>query len=93
MLSLLFLIGLASLFSVSPTEAEFIYTIPSWLIALMAVALIAAILALVSIAFVALAWKNSYWGLSGRIHYTLVVLALLAFVWWLNNWNLLGFKL
>jgi CubicO group peptidase (beta-lactamase class C family) len=93
MLNLLFIIGLASLFSVSPTEAEFIYTIPAWLIAMLAVALIAAILALGSTAFAALAWKNGYWGLSGRIHYTLVVLALLAFVWWLNNWNLLGFKL
>jgi hypothetical protein len=92
MLNLLFMIGLVSLFSVSTTEAEFIYTIPTWLIAMLAVALVAAILALGSAAFAALAWKNGYWGLSGRVHYTLVALALLAFVWWLNNWNLLGFR-
>jgi hypothetical protein len=93
MLNLLFLIGLVSLVSVSPTEADFIYTIPAWLIAMLAVVLIAAVMALGSTAFAVLAWKNGYWSLIGRIHYTLVVLALLAFVWWLNNWNLLGFKL
>ncbi len=92
MLNLLFLMGLLSMFLASPTEAEFIYTIPTGLIALLAIALIAAVLAIGSAAFAVLAWKNGYWGLSGRIHYTLVVLALLAFVWWLNNWNLLGFR-
>jgi hypothetical protein len=59
---------------------------------MLAVALTAAILALGSAAFSVLAWKNGYWSPLGRVHYTLVVLALLAFVWWLNNWNLLGFK-
>jgi CubicO group peptidase (beta-lactamase class C family) len=93
MLNLLFIVGFASLFSASPTEADFIYTIPAWLIAMLTVALIAAILALVSTAFAALAWKNGYWSPLSRVHYTLVVLALLAFVWWLNNWNLLGFRL
>jgi hypothetical protein len=27
-----------------------------------------------------------------RIHYSLVTLAALAFVWFLNYWNLLGFR-
>jgi hypothetical protein len=93
MLNLLFLIGLLSMFLASPTEAEFIYTIPPWLTALMAIALIAAVLALGSAAFAILAWKDGYWSLTGRVHYSLVVLALLAFIWWLNNWNLLGFHL
>ncbi len=93
MLNLLFLAGLLSLLLASPTEAEFIYTIPAWLTALMAIALIAAVLALGSAVFAALAWKDGYWSIAGRVHYTLAVLALLAFVWWLNNWNLLGFKL
>jgi hypothetical protein len=41
--------------------------------------------------FVVLAWKRSYWSLPARIHYTLVTFALLAFIWWLNNWILLGY--
>ena len=93
MLNLLFLAGLLSLFLASPIEAEFIYTIPAWLTALMAIVLISAVLALGSAVFAALAWKDGYCSTAGRVHYTLVALALLAFVWWLNNWNLPGFKL
>lgn len=93
MINFLFLMGLISLFLAKPADAEFLYSITTFLIVLMAIALIAAILALGSVAFAALAWKNRYWDLSARIHYSLVVLALLAFVWWLNNWNFLGFRL
>ncbi|HWR25811.1 MAG TPA: serine hydrolase domain-containing protein [Methanosarcina sp.] len=92
MLNLLFLAGFISLFLASPTEADFLYTIPSSLVALFVIVLISSILTLGSAAFVFIVWKDSYWDFAGRIHYTLVVLALLVFVWWLNNWNLLGFR-
>ena len=39
------------------------------------------------------AWKNRYWGLLGRAHATLVALTGIEFVWFLDNWNLLGFRL
>lgn len=91
MLNLLFLIGLAVVSSMFLTLL--LYSIPSSLIAFLVIAIIAAIMALASAAFAALAWKNGYWSTSGRLHYTIVVIALLAFIWWLNNWNLLGFKL
>ena len=35
------------------------------------------------------AWMRHYWGVAARVHYTLVVLAGLAFVWFLYYWNLL----
>jgi hypothetical protein len=54
---------------------------------------IAAVLALGTTVFVGLAWKQEYWTLVGRIHYTLVTLAGLGFAWWLNYWNLIGWKL
>jgi hypothetical protein len=92
MLNLLFLIGLISVASVSLTS-ELIYSTPASLIALLTIPPFTAVLALASVAFCALGWKNSYWSLTGRIHYTSVVLALLTFIWWLNNWNLLGYKL
>jgi hypothetical protein len=41
------------------------------------------------IALAALAWWNRYWGLAGRVHYTLVALASVVFVWILSNWNLI----
>ncbi len=92
MLNLLFLIGLISVASVSLTS-EIIYSTPASLIALLTIPLFTAILALACTAFCAWAWKNGYWSLKGRIHYTSVVLALLTFIWWLNNGNLLGYKL
>lgn len=89
MLDLLFMAGLVAISSVTPTPL--IYSIPPSLIAVLAIAIVAAIMALASAIFAAVAWKNGYWSIAGRLHYTLVVLALLAFAWWLNNWNLLGF--
>ncbi|KCZ71384.1 hypothetical protein ANME2D_02112 [Candidatus Methanoperedens nitroreducens] len=35
------------------------------------------------------AWMRRYFGIPGRIHYTLVMLAVLAFIWWLAYWNLI----
>jgi CubicO group peptidase (beta-lactamase class C family) len=90
MLDLLFLMGLVIVSSID--QLGLIYGIPSSLKDLLTITLIAAFLALASSGFVILAWKNSYWSLPARIHYTLVTLALLAFIWWLNNWNLLGYK-
>jgi hypothetical protein len=43
-----------------------------------------------ALVYTVLAWKDSYWGITGRLHYTLVTVAAVAFVWFLNYWNLLG---
>jgi hypothetical protein len=90
LLNLLFIIGLVVLSAIAPTQL--IYSIPSQLNVLLAISIIATIIALGSAAFIALAWKDGYWSIAGRLHYSLVVIALLAFAWWLNNWNLLGFR-
>ena len=37
-----------------------------------------------------LAWWKRYWGLAGRVHYALVALAAVLFVWILGSWNLIG---
>jgi hypothetical protein len=42
--------------------------------------------------YTVLAWKDSYWSFAGRAYYTLVTVAALAFVWFLNYWNLLGWR-
>ena len=39
-----------------------------------------------------LAWKDSYWSIPFRTYYTLVTVAAVAFVWFLNYWNLLGWR-
>jgi hypothetical protein len=39
-----------------------------------------------------LAWKDRYWGVAFRVYYTLVMVAAVAFIWFLNYWNLLGWR-
>jgi len=45
---------------------------------------------LVLLSFTVLAWKENYWRLPWRLHYTLVTLAALGFVVFLANWHLLA---
>lgn len=40
-----------------------------------------------------LAWKDRYWGTAFRVYYTLVTIVAVAFIWFLNQWNLLGWRL
>jgi len=67
-------------------------TVPLPLILLLIVPVIAAILTLFVIPLTVLAWLKKYWTFQGRIHYTVITAALVAFIWWLNFYNLLGWK-
>jgi CubicO group peptidase (beta-lactamase class C family) len=55
-------------------------------------AILLAALTVVAVLFAVLAWVRRYWGLLGRIHYTLVTLAAVGLIWFLNFWNLLGWR-
>jgi hypothetical protein len=46
-----------------------------------------------ALVYATLAWKNRYWGIAARAYYTLVTVAAVAFVWFLNHWNMLGWRL
>jgi CubicO group peptidase (beta-lactamase class C family) len=86
-LNLLFVIGTvlwgnpAPLFGVS-----MIYKI------VLGLGVLAAVLTVGALVCSVLAWKNSYWDIAARVHYTLVTFAAVAFVWFLNYWNLLGWR-
>jgi len=54
--------------------------------------ILSAVLTVGALVYTALAWKNSYWGIAARAYYTLVTSAAVAFVWFLNYWNLLGWR-
>jgi hypothetical protein len=41
----------------------------------------------------ALAWRNRHWAFAGRVYITVIAVTALEFVWFLNHWNLLGFRL
>jgi hypothetical protein len=53
---------------------------------------LSAVLTVGALIYGLLAWKDSYWGIAARVHYTLVTVAAVAFVWFLNFWNLLGWR-
>ena len=57
---------------------------------LIGLGVLAALLTVGALFYCALAWKNGYWGVAFRSYYTLVMVAAVAFVWFQNQWNLLG---
>jgi len=89
-LFLLFLVGLAA--AASDLE-QFFYGVPSVFKVSLAFPVAAAALAIGALVFTLLAWRKKYWTGCSRVHYTLVFLAALAFLWLLNFWNILGWKL
>jgi CubicO group peptidase (beta-lactamase class C family) len=50
------------------------------------------VLTLGALGYTAVAWKNGYWGVTTRVYHTLVIVAAVAFVWFLDYWNLLGWR-
>ena len=66
---------------------------PAQLSAILSLPVIALILTLASAVFAILAWKEKYWTLPHRVHYTLVAVALVAMLWWVNFNNLWVFSL
>jgi hypothetical protein len=87
-LNLLFVVGMVPA-SNPPTEllgAQLIVKI------VLGVGVLSAVLTVGALIYSVLAWKRSYWGIAARVHYTLVTVAALAFVWFLNYWNLLGWR-
>jgi hypothetical protein len=85
-LTLVFLFGFAA-FASDPLQL--VYGLPDALVGLLWLPLIIGVLALVVLIFALLAWAHQTWGIWGRIHYTLIALFALAFVWFLSYWNLL----
>jgi CubicO group peptidase (beta-lactamase class C family) len=81
--SLFFLLLSAALFFFRATSAIPLYGLAPVVFGLMIV------LALAVSGFAFLAWKNRYWSLFGRVHYTAVVLAAWAFVWSAWYWRMM----
>jgi len=87
-LNLLFLVGLA-LWGMPPSPVH-----PLTLIAkiVLGLGVLSAVLTAGALVYAVLTWKNSYWGVAFRAYYTLATVAAVAFVWFLNQWNLLGWR-
>ena len=51
---------------------------------------IVGVVAMVVLAVVA--WVRRDWSVGGRVYYTLLAVVSVALIWWLNAWNLLGWR-
>jgi CubicO group peptidase (beta-lactamase class C family)/heat shock protein HslJ len=88
-LHILFIIGIAL---VTANPFELVYGIPPLLHVTLVLALLAVVMTVGLPVFTVLIWKDGYWSFWGRVHYTLLTVVVLAFTWWLDYWNLLGFR-
>jgi len=86
-LNVLFLLGLLLILS---NTAELAFGITPLLTTMFILAFVSAILTVGVVVCALLAWRGRFWSIGGRVHYTLVALATLAFAWELIYWNLLG---
>ena len=71
---------------------EFQTGLPETLTAIIAVATVFAAFSLAVPVFAVLAWIRHYWSLSARMYFSLLAVACLAYVWFCNSWNLIGFR-
>jgi CubicO group peptidase (beta-lactamase class C family) len=90
-MSALYIIFLIGMFLTVSNYMELIFGVPPFLKILLILPILSVLLTIGALFFVYVGWKNKYWTICGRMHYTLVVLASLVFLWFLAYWNLLGF--
>ena len=62
------------------------------LVAVLTLPLLVAVGTVGVLVFAALSWKHRFWGLFGRLHYSLVALSMVVFIALLGYYNLLGFQ-
>jgi hypothetical protein len=71
---------------------QLVFGIPFIYKVVLGLGVLSALLTVGALVYVALAWKKSYWSVAFRAYYTLATVAAVAFIWFLNFWNLLGWR-
>jgi CubicO group peptidase (beta-lactamase class C family) len=90
-LNLIFLIGLPlSLWLYGVWKL--VYGVPVFAIAFLCLPLLTTILTVALLLNAVQSWRNKYWSLMARSHYSLIALAAVIFIPFLAYWNLLGFQ-
>jgi CubicO group peptidase (beta-lactamase class C family) len=89
-LDLFFVVGMAMVISSDEVMA---YGVSPLLLAVLSVPLLSLAFTAGVLVYAAMAWKRGYWGLFGRLHYSLVALSALAFIAVLGYYNLNPFGL
>lgn len=89
---LIFLVSLVSIFGeINPAYGapNIFFDNPPGMNVLMALPPVLAFLGAAMAVFSVLAWVKRFWGVGGRVFYTLLTLAALSFLWQLSYWNIL----
>lgn len=89
-LNLLFLIGFV--FGLPQVIQNVLLGPPLILKVALGLGVLAAVLTIPALVYAVMAWKDGYWGVAFRTYFTLVTCAAVAFAWFLNYWNLLGWR-
>jgi hypothetical protein len=89
-LNLLFLVGLV--FGVPELERNILLEPPMIMKIALGLGVLSAVLTVGALVYTVLVWRKGYWGIGTRLYYTLVTVAAVAFVWFLNYWNMLGWR-
>jgi len=71
---------------------KLVYGVPAVVVPFFYLPPVAVVLTIALPIFTLLAWKNKFWSLLNRIHYSLVMLAAIALIPLLLYWNLLGLQ-
>jgi len=79
----------AFVFKIMSNPVQLMFGFNSSKISILFLLLLSIVLTVGLIVFTVLAWKDSFWSVAGRIHYTLITLAALGFLWTLNESRLL----
>ena len=90
LLNLLFLVGFA--LGIPAIMQNILLDLPVIVKIALGLGVLAAALTVCALVYTVLAWKEGYWGVGFRAYYTLVTIAAVGFVWFLNYWNLLGWR-
>lgn len=71
---------------------QLVFGVPPAFKVVLGLGVLSALLTAAAVFYAALAWKERLWSAGFRAWYTLVTAAAVAFVWFLNHWNLLGWR-
>lgn len=94
LLGLLYAAFLAALtIALSAGIDELIYQLPTALYVALAFPLLAIPVTAVVVWFALKAWREGWWSAYGRVQYSVIAFGSLAFLWSLNYWNLLGYRI
>jgi hypothetical protein len=90
-LNLAFVVGFVTIFATNLDDL--VFALPKGLYAVLTLPLIGLALTALAAVLAVRVWRERYWTRGSRVLHTAVVVAAIAFVWFLSYWNLLGYRI